>query len=208
MGAEVREMTEPPHFRVSALGAFEQRPGCPAHVETALSPERVAQLCLGECYFPGDQRRHIRRIEVVRIRPDDRASAEGETAASRIDDPWLVLPCQASGDGCRVEFEDPEFGRRGQRSAYYVRAIQEATPAVNGAPLGCTRDAKGLCVETRACPASGPDFDPEDDCLAPVQERAWSSPIWLRTEDEARRPRPGRAFARISPTPWGARPGE
>ena len=72
-------------------------------------------------------------------------------------------------------------GYRGEREhLYYVRALQERTPAVNGDPMRCTRDAQGRCLTARSCPASGPDFDPRDDCLSPVRERAWSSPIWLR----------------------------
>ena len=184
MGAEVRDMVEPPRFRVSALGALEQKPGCPEHVEAALSPERVAQLCLGECYFPSDQRRRIQRIEVVRIRPDSGESAGGAAASTRIDDPWLVLPCQATGDGCQVEFEDPEFAQKERGSAYYVRAIQEATPAVNGGGLRCERDERGACLRVRPC--HGDERTPlDDDCLGEVEERAWSSPIFIEPAQPA-----------------------
>ena len=61
-----------------------------------------------------------------------------------------------------------------------VAAAVEPTPAVGGDPMGCRRDAQGRCLEAKLCAASCPDFDPDDDCLAPVGERAWSSPIWLR----------------------------
>ncbi|MBW2282950.1 MAG: DUF3604 domain-containing protein, partial [Deltaproteobacteria bacterium] len=37
MGAEVSQMAVTPRFRVAAAGAFEQRPGCPVHVEESLS---------------------------------------------------------------------------------------------------------------------------------------------------------------------------
>ena len=60
-----------------------------------------------------------------------------------------------------------------------MRALQVATPAVNGDPMRCERDPSGQCVAAKMCPASGAGFDPGDDCLAPVQERAWSSPIFL-----------------------------
>ena len=99
--------------------------------------------------------------------------------APLVDDPWLVLPCQDEGQGCRVSFEDPEPAD-GRETVYYVRALQEPTPAVNADPMRCERDAQGTCLRARSCPASGPDFDPEDDCLAPVRERAWSSPIFVR----------------------------
>jgi hypothetical protein len=48
---------------------------------------------------------------------------------------------------------------------------------VNGDPLRCERDAQGRCIEARPCgtlPSGLPD-----DCLAPVEERAWSSPIFV-----------------------------
>src|SRR5262245_55591799 len=54
-----------PVFQVRAVGSFEQLPGCPADATEALTPERVAKLCRGECYHPSDQRRLITRIEVV-----------------------------------------------------------------------------------------------------------------------------------------------
>ncbi len=175
MGSEVT-FTESPRFVVRAAGAFEQLPGCPAHTKERLSPERLERLCLDECYHPSDTRTPIERIEVVRIRPQVTGD---EPIAERIDDPWRSFPCPADGGGCEVHFEDPEHdGSR--ETLYYVRALQTATPAVNGDPLRCERDAAGRCLRGRACPASGPDFDPEDDCLAPVRERAWSSPIWLR----------------------------
>jgi hypothetical protein len=165
-----------PRFRVRAVGAFEQLPGCPDHVTEGLSPERLQRLCLGECYHPGDWRKLISRIEVIRIRPQTRPD---EAVAELIEDPWRSFPCEPDPAGCAVEFEDPEFGTAGRETLYYVRAIQEPRPAVNGDPLRCERDAEGSCLRMRPCFASGPSFDPDDDCLAPVEERAWSSPIFL-----------------------------
>jgi len=175
MGGEAR-LAETPRFEVRAVGAREQQPGCPEHVTASLDPERLQRLCLGECYHPGDRRRRITRIEVVRIRPQ---SYPDEPLAGLIEDPWKVLPCEPDPAGCSVTFEDAEFASTARETVYYVRAIQEPTPAVNGDPLRCERDEAGRCLRTRPCYASGPLFEPDDDCLAPIEERAWSSPIFL-----------------------------
>lgn len=174
MGSEVR-LAEAPRFRVRAAGEFEQQPGCPDWSERSLPAEELSRLCRGECFHPGSKRLRIDRIEVVRIRP---RRDPGEPAASLIDDPWRALTCPP-GDVCSVEFDDPEFPTAGRSALYYVRALQEPTPAVNGAGLRCRkRDESGVCLEVDPCygdfrtPAS-------DDCLAPVQERAWSSPIFV-----------------------------
>jgi hypothetical protein len=182
MGGEA-SLDRPPRFQVRAVGAYVQRPGCPEYTRALLSPERLHRLCLGECYNPGDERKLITRIEVVRIRPQVHAD---EPVEQLIEDPWRVLPCPADPSGCRVEFEDPEFPETKRDAVYYARAIQEPTLAVGGDPLRCERDAQGSCVKTRPCYASGPQFDPSDDCLAPVEERAWASPIFLTAK--SRRP--------------------
>ena len=72
MGSEVLGQQEAPRFRVAAAGAFEQLPGCPDHVERALAPERIASLCLGECYYPSDRRRAIERVEGIHAGPSQR----------------------------------------------------------------------------------------------------------------------------------------
>jgi hypothetical protein len=176
MGSEV-SIDATPRFEVRAAGAFEQKPGCPVGIEDLLTPERLQRLCLGECYNPGDQRKRITRIEVVRIRPQLRAD---EPVEPLIEDPWRVFACPADPAGCRVEFEDPDFREQDREMVYYVRAIQEPSLAVGGDPLRCERDAAGRCMKTRPCYASGPQFDPSDECLAPIEERAWSSPIFLQ----------------------------
>ncbi len=181
MGGEA-SLDRSPRFQVRAVGAYVQRPGCPEYTRALLSPERLDRLCLGECYNPGDERKRITRIEVVRIRPQLHAD---EPVEPLIEDPWRVLSCPADPSGCRVEFEDPEFPESKRDAVYYVRAIQEPTPAVGGDPLRCERDAQGNCVKTRPCYASGPQFDPSDDCLAPVEERAWASPIFLTAKSES-----------------------
>lgn len=78
-----------------------------------------------------------------------------------------------------MEFEDPDW-EPARETVYYVRALQQSSPAVGGDPLRCERDERGDCIRARSCPASGPRFDATDDCLSPVQERAWSSPIFVR----------------------------
>ena len=101
----------------------------------------------------------------------------GEPVAPLIEDPWQVHECEPSREGCRATFEDEDFLRDGRETIYYVRAIQEPSLAVNGDPLRCERDEAGSCVRSRPC-QRGPDGLP-DDCLAEVEERAWSSPIFL-----------------------------
>ncbi|HSO39443.1 MAG TPA: DUF3604 domain-containing protein, partial [Labilithrix sp.] len=174
MGSEVR-LSEAPRFVVRAAGAFEQRAGCEP-LPNGPSAERLARLCRGECNRPSDKRKRITRIEIVRIRPQ---RAADEPIASLVADPWRTLPCPSDAEGCRVEFEDPDFTGSARDATYYVRAIEEASPAVNGAGLRCERDASGGCVRVHPC--SG-DYRTaaNDDCLAPVEERAWSSPIFVR----------------------------
>ena len=50
---------------------------------------------------------------------------------------------------------------------------------MNAGALRCERDAEGRCVRMHAC--YGDYRTPwNDDCLAPNEERAWSSPIEVR----------------------------
>ena len=178
MGSVVKlPPSEAPRFTVTALGAFEQKPGCPDLGKNGLPPDRLARVCIGECYNPGDHRRRITRVEVVRIHP--RRSA-AEPIAPLIEDPWKRFECPPgpTENGCRVAFEDPEFGGAKRDTVYYVRAIQEPTPAVNGGNLRCERNDKGECVKLQPC--YGDYRTPVDaDCLQPIEERAWSSPIFV-----------------------------
>jgi hypothetical protein len=175
MGSDAT-LADAPRFRVRAVGSFKQKPGCPEHSIAGLSPERLESLCRGECYNPSDERHLITRIEVVRIRPQSRP---GEPVDELIEDPWRKIDCPPLPGGCEVEFSDPDFAAGGRQATYYVRAIQEETPAVNGAGLRCEYDEKGECVKVNPC--YGDYRTPfEDDCLAPVQERAWSSPIYVK----------------------------
>lgn len=173
MGSEVHS-SQAPRFRARAAGAFVQKPGCPADTLTALDGDRLDHLCKGECYHPGDRRYAITRIEVVRIRPQTSA---GEDVARLIDDPWKIFACDADPAGCEVEFEDPDFPASDRDAVYYVRAIQEETPQINGDPLRCERDESGACIKVDRCRAGASDRT--DDCLSPAEARAWSSPIFV-----------------------------
>ena len=115
------------------------------------------------------------RVEVVRIRPQQRP---GEPVGALIEDPWRRFECAPDPAGCVVEFEDPELIPGGREVVYYVRAIQEPTPAVNAGGLRCEYDESGDCVRADPC-YGGYRTDFADDCLAANEERAWSSPIWV-----------------------------
>ena len=114
----------------------------------------------------------------MRIRPQEH---RGEPVGPLIEDPWKRIECPADPAGCVAEFDDPDFVPGAREVAYYVRAIQEPTPAVNAANLRCRYDERGECVEVHPC--FGDYRTPyEDDCLAPNEERAWSSPIYVGAE--------------------------
>ena len=174
MGSEV-ELAVAPRFLVRAAGAFVQKPGCPDETLGSLSPEHLHALCRDECHHPSDTRHSIDAIEVIRIRPQVRP---GEAVALLIEDPWRRFPCEPDPVGCRVEFEDPEFAAAGRDAVYYVRALQEPTPAVNGANVRAEFDSSGNVTRVDPC-YGGYRTAPDDDCLAPVRERAWSSPIYV-----------------------------
>jgi hypothetical protein len=109
----------------------------------------------------------------VRIRPQQ---TPGEPVAQLIDDPFLVLPCAGDPAGCSAEFSDPEFATLGREALYYARVYEAPDEAINAGGVRCERDEAGNCVKARLCP--GPD-GAMDDCLAPREPRAWSSPIYV-----------------------------
>lgn len=174
MGEDV-DLAATPRFRVRAVGSFVQQPGCPDYAVRGLPAERLEGLCRNECYNPGDERHAITRIEVVRIRPQIEPE---ESVDLLIEDVWRTLECDDEGEGCVAEFDDPEFLSRARDAIYYVRAIQEPTGQINGAGLRCEYDADGQCI--RANPCFGDYRTPmSDDCVAQVEHRAWSSPIYV-----------------------------
>jgi Protein of unknown function (DUF3604) len=175
MGGETR-MSGSPIFSVRAVGSFEQKPGCPPDAADALGAERLEHLCKGECYHPGDARRAITRIEIVRIVPQ---AAPSEEIAHLIDDPWRTFDCDPDPQGCSVTFNDPEFSDLERDVVYYVRAFEAPEPAINAGGVRCERDAEGNCVKVNLCP--GPE-GVVDECLATREPRAWSSPIYVDFE--------------------------
>ena len=169
MGSET-ETRDAPIFRVRAVGSFEQAPGCPESAHAALGEDRLAQLCLGECYRPTDVRRQIERIEIIRIRPQMSAD---EDVASLIEDPWQSFECPDDPSGCVATFVDPEFSEAGRDTVYYARVLEEPSPTVNGGdPMNCDRNADGRCVKSHMC-------EQGSDCTRNHAQRAWSSPIYV-----------------------------
>jgi hypothetical protein len=75
-----------------------------------------------------------------------------------------------------VHFEDADFGAADR--VYYARALQAPTPAINGANLRTSFDRDGNAIAVAPC-YGGWLTQKSDDCLAPVSERAWSSPLFL-----------------------------
>lgn len=195
MGSETA-MDTTPRFRVRAVGAWHQQPGCPESSVRALGEGRLYDLCRNECYFPSDVRKRITRIEVVRLRPQIRS---GETMGDLIDDPWRTLACPLAEEGCVAEFDDPDYVSSGRSAAYYVRAIQEPTPAINGNNLRCETDSLGNCIALTPCHGDDALTDYQDDCLGTIEERAWSSPIWIDPLAERGDPGDARYSARSAP---------
>jgi len=170
MGSHAR-LDQPPIFQVRAAGSFEQQSGCPDASRDALGEERLEFLCRGECYHPGDARRLITRIEVVRVRPQ---IERDEPVDPLIEDAWRIFECEPDPSGCSITFSDPDFVDSARDAVYYVRAIEEPSQAINADLLRCTQDEAGRCLDVDICTGDTP-YD--DDCMAETEQRAWSSPI-------------------------------
>ena len=102
-----------------------------------------------------------------------RQRSEDEPVADLIEDPWKTLPCPEGPELCVVEFDDPSYGELDRDLLYYVRAIQEPTPTVNGGGLRCRGGECEPCYGNFRTPG-------EDDCLVDAEARAWASPIFLQ----------------------------
>ncbi len=164
-----------PTFEVRAIGAFRQKPGCPAFSKAGLDEARIQNICSGECDNPSDERAAITRIEVVKIRPQ---AKPGEDLTPLVQDRFIVHQCAKSADGsCTFAFTDPSYTADQRDALYYVKAIQEAEPIINADPLKCERDAAGKCVKVNLC--YGDYRSGADECTAPAEPRAWSSPIYV-----------------------------
>ena len=174
MGSQV-EVAGPPRFRVRAVGDFVQLPGCPQHSVNALTPAAIEHVCRGECYNPGNERKPIDRIEVIRILPQDHP---GEDVADLIQDPWQVFQCSGDPSGCAVEFSDPDPARTTREAIYYVRAVEKAEATINAGGLRCEYNDKHECVKVTPC-FGDLRTGLADDCKAPAEPRAWSSPIYV-----------------------------
>jgi hypothetical protein len=114
------------------------------------------------------------------VRQDQKTRAQLLLAgADLIQDPWIRHDCDGSTEGCAFAFKDPEFQAQSREIAYYVRTIQGPTPAVNAGGARCEVDEFGNCISANPCYG---DYQtpPEDDCPWPAEERAWSSPIWVK----------------------------
>jgi len=72
-----------------------------------------------------------------------------------------------------VTFSDPDYERASRDTVYYVRAIEMPTPGINAGGVRCRYDDAGRCVDVDLCQAD------DDECLAPYEPKAWSSPIFV-----------------------------
>ena len=178
MGSEVITKAKP-NFRVKAVGSHKQKPGCPEYVTTNLDPKYVEDLCKGECYNPSDERYIIEKIEIIKVTPQ---LSPDEKITNLIQDPWRTFECPESEAGCIVYFSDEDYETDNRDATYYARVLQEPTGRINAGRERCEYDENGNCIKVNICYG---DFrtDPNDNCLTEEYAKAWSSPIYLLTED-------------------------
>ena len=178
MGSEVI-ITGKPKFKVKAVGSPKQKPGCPDYVTSNLDPKHIDDLCKGECYNPSEERYLIEKIEIIKVTPQQNPNEE---IKNLIQDPWRTFECPESEAGCIVYFSDDEYEDANRDATYYARVLQEPTGRINAGRERCEYDEDGNCVKVNLCYG---DFrtDRNDDCLTEEYAKAWSSPIYLLTED-------------------------
>ena len=174
MGGEISTI-ENPQFYVRAVGALKQKPGCPDYQDSKITQQEIKQICKNECYNPSDERKIITRIEVIKISPQVTAN---ESVDDLIEDPWKVFECYSDQNGCEVSFEDTSYAENQRDVSFYVRAIQEPSASVNAKNIRCEYNEKGECTKVNMCYGDNRTTK-DDDCLSMIEERAWSSPIYL-----------------------------
>ena len=178
MGSEVVTQKKP-SFKVKAVGSPKQKPGCPDYVTTNLDPKYVKELCKGECYNPSEERYLIEKIEIIKVTPQTQPN---ENIKDLIQDPWRSFECPESEAGCIVYFSDDDYEIDGRDATYYARVLQEPIERINAGRERCEYDEDGNCIAVDICYG---DYrtNPDDDCLTKDYAKAWSSPIYLLTED-------------------------
>ena len=62
-----------------------------------------------------------------------------------------MLPCPADGNGCTVQFSDPDFVAGARETIYYVRALQAPTTTINADGLRCRYGPDGACEAVDPC---------------------------------------------------------
>ncbi len=97
--------------------------------------------------------------------------------ANLIEDPWKVLPCSGSAEGCTVSFTDEGFLDGERDVLYYARAIEEPSQVINAGNLRCEFDADGNCIKVNPC--HGDYRSGDEECTVSSAQRAWSSPIFV-----------------------------
>ena len=174
MGGDISTQ-ENPKFYVKAVGALKQKPGCPDYSESKVSDADLSRICKNECYNPSDERKVISRIEVIKVSPQ---VSPNEKVEDLIQDPWKIFECPIDQNGCEISFEDESFSIDKRDVSFYVRAIQEPSPSVNAKNIRCQYNEEGECEKVNICYGDNRTAK-EDDCLSLIEERAWSSPIYI-----------------------------
>ena len=126
----------------------------------------------------------LRKVTVTVTDETDLSDTATTTLAVDANDAPILRDLGPQQFASEVQFEDEDFAADGRDSLYYVRALQAPAPAINGANLRAEYDEAGNVTAVNPCYGDyRTDFN--DDCLAPVEQRAWSSPIYVDFGTEA-----------------------